>query len=182
LKEKEMLFAHMKKDDTEVPRFEHVGSTSIEGMPGTKMADIALICNTFPPQPSIVEALLQNGWKFISVSAFDLNTFWFTKYVEDGPLKGELMLLNLLSQENKMSELLLKTRDMCNSDTLMFEEYKICKVEAAGGSDESFEKSFEDYKMMKARHSFSMRLMEEFKIQSPHHAEKFVEKVKELKA
>merc|ERR1711962_1704433 len=119
------------------------------------MADAALICNSFPPSREVVSALLTSGWKFIFVSAFDLNTFWFTKPMVEEPLKGELLLLNVLSKDNKMSELLIKTRDRCINDSSAFEEYKSAKVEAAKGSAGTFETSYEDYKMMKAQHPFS---------------------------
>lgn len=38
------------------------------------------------------------------------------------------MLMNVVAESNGMSELLLKTRDVCITSNEKFEEYKRCKV------------------------------------------------------
>ena len=46
-------------------QWEHVGSTSIKGMPGTMHPDSLILLQSFPPPKELVESLMANGYHFI---------------------------------------------------------------------------------------------------------------------
>merc|ERR1712133_139172 len=48
--------------------WEHVGSTSIPGMPGAMMPDALLLLPQFPPTKAVVQALLDSGYYFHAAS------------------------------------------------------------------------------------------------------------------
>ena len=52
-------------------QWEHVGSTSIKGMPGTMMPDALIITPEFPPSKAVIQALLDSGYYFSSSAALD---------------------------------------------------------------------------------------------------------------
>ena len=52
-------------------KWEHVGSTSIKGMPGTMMPDALIIPPEFPPSKGVIQALLDCGYYFSSSAALD---------------------------------------------------------------------------------------------------------------
>ena len=65
-------------------RWEHVGSTSIEGMPGSLMPDALLIIPEFPPSKAVIQAFLDSGYYFSS-SAFHLDVrdlWWFFVFTD----------------------------------------------------------------------------------------------------
>ena len=72
-------------------RWEHVGSTSIEGMPGTKMPDALLIVPEFPPSKGVIQAFLDCGYYFSSSSSLDVKDLWWFLVFHEGktnhPLK-----------------------------------------------------------------------------------------------
>ena len=65
-------------------RWEHVGSTSIEGMPGTKMPDALLIVPEFPPSKGVIQAFLDCGYYFSSSSSLDVKDLWWFLVFHEG--------------------------------------------------------------------------------------------------
>ena len=65
-------------------RWEHVGSTSIKGMPGTKMPDSLLIVPEFPPSMGVIQAFLDSGYYFSSSSSLDVKDLWWFLVFHEG--------------------------------------------------------------------------------------------------
>ena len=140
--------------DAKKPIFEHVGSTSIKGMPGSLSPDILVLEETFPPSRSTVAAILGAGFSFKSIAPHDPSDFWFWKQLHDSPCKGEFLILHLMAEGNKIAKLFVLARDMCNSDIKAFEEYKQNKLVAKEGEGTTML----EYKIKKASGSFIARL------------------------
>ena len=66
-------------------KWEHVGSTSIKGMPGSLMPDALLIIPEFPPSKAVIQAFLDSSYYFSS-SAFhlDIRDLWWFFVFTDG--------------------------------------------------------------------------------------------------
>ena len=65
-------------------RWEHVGSTSIKGMPGTKFPDALLIIPDFPPSRGVIEAFLDCGYYFHASSTLDVRDLWWMLVFTEG--------------------------------------------------------------------------------------------------
>ena len=87
-KEREAIFEHLDQTAPFKPVFEHVGSTSIKGMPGSLCPDCLLVEESFPPSRSTINALLQAGFHFSSITPPDDADYWFFKDIPDGVLNG----------------------------------------------------------------------------------------------
>jgi len=55
------LFGAIPPEERAGLRWEHVGSTSIEGMPGAMMPDALLILPSFPPSKAVVQVWIWNS-------------------------------------------------------------------------------------------------------------------------
>jgi len=153
--QKETILSKVSKEEREKLEWEHVGSTSIKGMPGTKMPDALLIIHDFPPSESIVQALLDSGFYFGRASPMDQEDLWFIKKIEDGFLKWYKMTIHVCLKSNVAGKVLVETRDMCNTEEWAFEDYKNSKIEAAKA------KSFIGYKMAKGSGSKLLGMLRE---------------------
>lgn len=156
-KELEAIGQHIK-DDVEW-RWEHVGSTSIPGMPGTWYPDALLLVPSFPPPASVLTALLNQGFHLAMVSPLDTGDLWFFKdFQEDAPL-GHIhtMTIHLVQEDNHAGQLLLACRDRCRTDLWAFNNYKEKKIEAS-------KKDFMSYKMSKGDCQLIKDLRKEFAI------------------
>lgn len=128
--EKALIFSNLK--GSPAPQFEHVGSTSIKGMPGMLLPDGLLMEENFPPSKGTIQALLDSGWKFSHVmSHVCLQDVWFCKRLGKKPLEGAPMVIHVTSCCNKFAHGMIRLRDLCNSDQGAFEDYKQTKVNAA---------------------------------------------------
>ena len=65
-------------------RWEHVGSTSIKGMPGTKFPDALLLVPEFPPSKGVIQAFLDCGYYFHASSHLDVRDLWWMFVFTDG--------------------------------------------------------------------------------------------------
>ena len=65
-------------------RWEHIGSTSIKGMPGTKFPDALLVIPEFPPSKGVIQAFLDSGYYFHGSSALDVRDLWWMLVFTDG--------------------------------------------------------------------------------------------------
>ena len=65
-------------------RWEHIGSTSIKGMPGTKFPDALLVIPEFPPSKGVIQAFLDSGYYFHGSSALDVRDLWWMLVFSDG--------------------------------------------------------------------------------------------------
>ena len=65
-------------------RWEHVGSTSIKGMPGTKFPDALLVIPEFPPSRGVIQAFLDCGYYFHASSSLDIKDLWWMLVFTDG--------------------------------------------------------------------------------------------------
>ena len=75
--ERERFLAAVSEPERGQLRWEHVGSTSIEGMPGTKFPDALLIIPEFPPSKPIIQGFLDCGYYFSRASPLDARDLWF---------------------------------------------------------------------------------------------------------
>ena len=153
---RDAFFDRLDSDDDAVrPTFEHVGSTSVRGMPGTLSPDVLLVENSFPPSPSTIRALLALGFRFRSVAPHGEGDYWFLMPIPEDVVGPEgVVFLHLVDKDNKTGKLQLKMRDECINNSETFEEYKALKVEAAGDKDTTFY----SYKQKKARSGIIARL------------------------
>ena len=87
-KERDAIFEHLDPSAPTKPVFEHVGSTSIKGMPGSLCPDCLLVEESFPPSRSTLNALLQAGFHFSSIAPHDEADYWFFKDIPEGVLNG----------------------------------------------------------------------------------------------
>ena len=58
-------------------QWEHVGSTLIKGMPGTKHPDAMMLFKSFPPPKECIASLLQNEFYFMGSGPFSCDDLWF---------------------------------------------------------------------------------------------------------
>jgi len=135
--------------------WEHVGSTSIKGMPGTKMPDALLLLPSFPPTKEVVKAFLDLGYYFSMVAPLDPKDIWFVYIFTEGVLKYHKMMVHCVTADNNAAKMLLDTRDMCRTEAWAFEDYKSAKVEAAK------EKTILGYKGAKGKNSKLIQMLRE---------------------
>jgi len=126
----ESILSKLSEEERTQVQWEHVGSTSIKGMPGTKQPDALLIIPSFPPSLSVIQAFLDNHYYFGHPSFLDKQDLWFFKNIKEGPLKGSMMTVHV-TMMNNASRILLDTRNMCNTEAWAFEDYKNSKIAAA---------------------------------------------------
>jgi len=115
-------------------RWEHVGSTSIEGMPGAMMPDALLILPSFPPSRGVIQALLDSGYYFSSASHLDPRDLWWFLVFTSGILEDHKLTVHVCTADCTAAKILLECRDLCRTEAWAFEDYKTAKVEAAKGS------------------------------------------------
>jgi len=130
----EDLFAAIPPEERAGLRWEHVGSTSIEGMPGAMMPDALLILPSFPPSKAVVQALLDCGYYFSSCSHLDPEDLWWFLVFTSGLLEDHKLTVHVCTEDCTAAKILLDCRDMCRNEEWAFEDYKQAKVEAAKGS------------------------------------------------
>ena len=92
IKQRDAIFEHLDPATPCKPVFEHVGSTSIKGMPGSLYPDCLLVEESFPPSRSTLNALLQAGFHFSSIAPHDDCDYWFFKDVPKGISGTDLMV------------------------------------------------------------------------------------------
>jgi len=154
-KEKERLFEKISEEEKSGLVWEHVGSTSIKGMPGTKFPDALLILPSFPPSKNVIQAFLDSGYYFSSCSHLDTRDLWFFFVYTEGILKYHKLTVHVTVEDNKAGKILRATRDMCRSEQWAFDDYKNAKVEAAKS------KEFKDYKQGKGANSKLLAMLRE---------------------
>ena len=145
--ERERFLAAVSEPERGQLRWEHVGSTSIEGMPGTKFPDALLIIPEFPPSKPIIQGFLDCGYYFSRASPLDARDLWFFYIFEDGIRKHHKLTVHVVTEDNKGGKILRETRDMCRNEEWAFEDYKAAKIEASKAGD------FIGYKMGKGKNS-----------------------------
>ncbi|KAL5251747.1 hypothetical protein ACHWQZ_G014790 [Mnemiopsis leidyi] len=133
--EKEAIFRNIPAEivaDNEVT-WEHVGSTSIKGMPGTLFPDSLILYKKYPPPREVFEALMSSGFVFIGAGPLDPADLWFLKKIsrEGSRLDSQIYKIHLTPCTLGASQLLIETRDRCNNNPADFEDYKNAKVAAA---------------------------------------------------
>ena len=156
-------------------RWEHVGSTSIPGMPGTKMPDALLLIPEFPPSRAVISALLKTGYYFGSLAPLDTKDLWWFRNITDGTtsdicrykmlqciicvgfLKDYKLVVHCVTEDNVGGKILLETRDMCKTEEWAFNDYKEAKMSAYKGADGQFLK----YKMGKGMTSKLLTMLRE---------------------
>jgi len=154
-KVKQDILNNFDSDELRRPRFEHVGSTAIKGMPGTLSPDAMVIEKQFPPSASTIRAILAAGFRFKSVAPHGKNDYWFMKPIPADDLGGNRMMsLHLVDEANPAGRVILRVRDECNNDPEAFEEYKAAKLAARGGT-------FIEYKIRKSKSGLIQRLRKE---------------------
>ena len=138
----EAILARVPEDERSSLRWEHVGSTSIEGMPGTTLPDALLIIPEFPPSKGTIQALLDSGYYYNCSSFLDYRDLWWFGDFTQGLLKGHKITIHVVTEDNPAACMLLDTRDMCRTQEWAFKDYKEAKVAAWKGN-------FGEYKMGK---------------------------------
>jgi len=114
--------------------WEHVGSTSIKGMPGAMHPDALILLKQFPPSRSLVQALLDCGYYFTSPSMLDIRDLWFIYVFNEGVLKDHKQTIHITVEDNVAAKMLLETRDRCRTEQWAFDDYRNAKIEAAKGT------------------------------------------------
>ena len=80
---RDKFLAAVPEEERSIVTWEHVGSTSIKGMPGTMIPDALVILPQYPPSKTIIQAFLDSGYYFSSSSALDLkNLRWFLVFTD----------------------------------------------------------------------------------------------------
>jgi len=123
--------------DSEAPKpaFEHAGSTSIKGMPGSVSPDVLVIEEKFPPSASTVKAIVACGFKFKSIAPHGNNDYFFMKSIPADDIGPDRMFaIHLIEKTDPTGRVILRLRDACNNDPAAFEEYKASKIAASKGT------------------------------------------------
>lgn len=135
-------------------RWEHVGSTSIKGMPGAKMPDALLILPEFPPSKGVIKALLDSGY-YYSSTGLDLGDLWFFLVFTEGLLKDHKLTVHVATENNKAALMLLDMRDMCRNEEWAFNDYRDAKLDGIKGG------KWMEYKMKKGKNSKLIQMLRE---------------------
>ena len=151
------FFAAVPEGERSGLKWEHVGSTSIKGMPGTMMPDSLIIVPEFPPSKGVIQALLNCDYYFSSSAALDPKDLWWMHIFTDGLLKDHKLVLHIVTEDNVAAKILRETRDMCNTEEWAFEDYKEAKMSAY--RDASGE--FKNYKIGKGKNSKLLTMLRE---------------------
>merc|ERR1711935_886928 len=147
------LFDKVAAEERALLSWEHVGSTSIPGMPGAMMPDALLLLPQFPPSKGVIQALLDCGY-YYSSTGLSPQDLWFFLVFDSGLLKDHKLTLHITTRDNPAARRLLDTRDMCKSEEWAFNDYKNTKIEAARGS-------WMDYKKDKGNNSKLLQMLKE---------------------
>jgi len=158
LQKKEEFFSKIPDDEKDTLVWEHVGSTAIKGMPGTKFPDALLILPEFPPSKNVIQAFLDCGYYFSQSSHLDTRDLWFFYVFTDGILKHHKLTVHVTLEDNKAGKILRATRDMCNNEEWAFEDYKKAKIEGAKKAETG---GFMDYKKTKGTNSKLLQMLRE---------------------
>jgi len=161
---KDDIFSKLDENERRKTKWEHIGSTSIRGMPGTKNPDACLIIENFPPSKEILKALQDSSFHFVGRAAHmsDDHDLWFLRMnSEEGFLKGTIMAIHLVDEGSTSAKILLDVRDTCNTDKQAFDEYKENKLNAAKESQGIF-----DYKRKKAEASFITKIRAKYSLEA----------------
>jgi len=158
MQKKEELFSKIPDDEKDALVWEHVGSTAIKGMPGTKFPDALLILPAFPPSKNVIQAFLDCGYYFSQSSHLDARDLWFFYVFTDGILEYHKLTVHVTLEDNKAGKILRATRDMCNNEQWAFEDYKNAKIEGAKLAETG---GFMDYKKTKGNNSKLLQMLRE---------------------
>jgi len=154
---RDSLFAKIPENERADLRWEHVGSTSIEGMPGAKMPDALLIIPSFPPTKGVIQALLDCGFYFGSSSHLDPQDLWWFLVFTEGILEDHKLTLHMCKEDCAAAKILLECRDLCRTQEWAFNDYKTAKVAAHQGNWMEYKKGKGDnsklLKMLREKHS-----------------------------
>ena len=130
--------------------WEHVGSTSIEGMPGAMMPDALLLLPSFPSSAVVLQALLDSGYYFSCASPLDRRDVWWFLVFTEGLLEDHKLCLHVCTPDCPAAKILLE----CRKEQWAFDDYKEAKVNAAKGS-------WMEYKRDKGANSKLLTLLRE---------------------
>ena len=83
---RDKFMAAIPEDEKAGLRWEHVGSTSIKGMPGAMMPDALLLIPQYPPSKGVIQAFLDSGYYFSAASSLDPKDLWWFLVFTDGNL------------------------------------------------------------------------------------------------
>lgn len=141
----------------EVVRAEHVGSTSIKGMPGTNVPDLVLFIRHFPLSNEQFERLREIGYLFRGLSphtGFKGNDLFFFKEFEAPLHKNDIRNfgLHFVPENSHEIDFIIRMRDLANTDRRVFQEYYRNKVEKYKNPNV---KSFLQYKLEKGKGIFA---------------------------
>ena len=133
-------------------QLEHIGSTSVPGMCGTKNPDAVMTVQIFPPQKKVIETLLSLGFTLVKPPGKGGNrrkvqSVWFIKRIKSGCLKGQYFKIHLARADSRPARGLVKTRDILRTDNTSFEKYQEAKIQAS----QLLETDFTAYKAYKAK-------------------------------
>ena len=147
--------------DRQFVRFEHIGSTSMKGMPGTAMPDLIVYIDPFPPSNESLAKLEENEIKFLGIPPHSTKKgdMFFLRQ-SDEPIPDNdysNVVLHLVSKDSDDLDHLIKFRNLVNSNPKVFDEYK--KHKLAEYDDPNIQNMLE-YKILKGKKIDA--LLEEF--------------------
>ena len=133
-----------------IDRFEHVGSTSIPGMPGMKSIDIFMLMNNFPPTNEDVLKLGEAGYLFKGFYKGTPHDTFFVKIaknvIHDDNDPTSYAGLHIIHKDDKLINWFINFRNLATRDPEVFNEYKQIKLQSI---QEKKTGSFMDYKTAK---------------------------------
>lgn len=131
---------------------EHVGSTAIDGMCGTRNPDGLMVLKEFPPNEHVMTALETSGYfrtdrprKGPKIE--ESECIWFIKFINQGFLDGQYFKIHVTKENSKTHNDLINVRENLLTDQLCFESYQKAKIEASTWIKTNFVR----YKRIKAR-------------------------------
>ena len=148
----ENLQFFLAQDESIEVKMEHIGSTAVPRMPGTKNPDILMTLKNFPPNKETIKALMISGYqlkekpnkgpKFRYTSCL-----WFVKYVACGPLVGQFIKIHIAEMGSETEKKLLGVKYLLLNNETAFEKYKDGKMKASKWLKTNYKK----YKFSKAQ-------------------------------
>ena len=114
-------------------KVEHVGSTSIKGMPGTILPDLIVYLESFPPTNESMAKLVKNGYKFRGIPFHSKSgeDVMFVRETKEPISKNDFshFVLHIVPKHSVELNPMIKFRDLANSNPAIHEDYKRMKLD-----------------------------------------------------
>ena len=151
--EMQKLYVLLSGEAVNGVQIEHIGSTAIPGMPGTKNPDLLMTVDNYPPNKGVIKALLESGFSLKEKPmkgpiSKNISCLWFIKYISEEPLSGQFFKIHVCKSGSRTERYLLHVKDLLLNDHHAFETYRRGKIEASKWICSDYKK----YKSLKAQY------------------------------